>query len=161
MSSHRCYAVHFGFSGVWVEKESKWYLYLISQLDFLVLQFHLLLLLFEYSWSVLTTELIYTLKVSKVYQALFLQLSIWYEGPWAARGMLFCAVSVTFKGMAPWWDSQAVPAGGSWRVPYTGVGFPMSCSMGDFPSQRAAFRFCCPDVLLSRVGGCSGKIYIN
>lgn len=46
-------------------------------------------------------------------------------------------------------------------VPYAGVGFHVSYTMGDFPSRRAAFRFWCPDVLLSRAGGCSGKIYIN
>lgn len=34
----------------------------------------------------------------------------------------------------------------------------MSHTMDDFPSQRAVFKFCFPDTLLSRVGGYSRKI---
>lgn len=52
---------------------------------------------------------------------------------------------------------MAVPADGSCHMPCAGIAFRMSPSMGDFPSQRAAFEFCFPDVLLSRAGGCRGK----
>lgn len=53
---------------------------------------------------------------------------------------------------------QLVPADGSCRVCYAGIEFDMSHTMGDFPSQRAVFKFCFPDMLLSRVGGYSRKI---
>lgn len=54
-----------------------------------------------------------------------------------------------------------VPADGSCCVPYAAIGFCVPHITGDFPSQRAAFKFCFPDMLLSRVGGYSGKIYIE
>lgn len=56
---------------------------------------------------------------------------------------------------------QLVPADGSCRVPYAGIDFDMFHTMGDFHSQRAVFKFCFPDVLLSRVGGYSRKIYMK
>lgn len=56
---------------------------------------------------------------------------------------------------------QLVPADGSCLVPYAGIGFHVSHTMGHIPNQRAAFKFCSPDMLFSRVGGCSGKIYIK
>lgn len=52
---------------------------------------------------------------------------------------------------------MAVPADGSCCMPCAGILFPMSHTMGEFPSQKAAFEFCLPDMLLSKACGYRGK----
>lgn len=55
---------------------------------------------------------------------------------------------------------MAVPADGSCHMPCAGIVFHTSHTMVDFPQQRAAFKFCFPDMLRRRAGGCKGKTNI-
>lgn len=52
---------------------------------------------------------------------------------------------------------MAVPAVGSCHMPCAGIVFHKSHTVGEIPSQRAVFKFCFPDMLLSRAGGYHGK----
>lgn len=54
-------------------------------------------------------------------------------------------------------EFMAIPADGSCHTAFFGIVFHISHTMGEFPSQKAAFEFSFPVVLLGRACGYRGK----